>query len=343
MKNLVISFSVKVTITAATVAYFCAFSSCSRKENEFSPDRNKIEYNNKLLASLRTIDGLNIRNAQNIVIVTNNTMNWVGVEHNNTLAYIAKNTNFYSKSSSIISVKQPFGNETTDYFDSNVNDRIKILSQKYWNEQAIPNNMTLEQVQTLSTIGISNDSERLMTDSIVSFLTTNKLKDPTTYGTDGFVKSAYQNMTLLVKQGKMTDFEAHADSILLSKVINMEDLTLAQNTIIMFENSIMSSNLPQVIKDRQLVHFSIFRNSLAYWGNVMNDQNNNWHKKNEMKKFIIDSSNARLPRWLKWTCIGFADAIGGILGGELGGGIGSAIGAGVGGAVASGIAEDAVN
>ena len=294
--------------------------------------KNELEHS-KLLSQLRSVSTVPQSNLKVVPLITNNPFNWVGVEHNNSLAYLNAKIDFTNNTPVTISVKQPLSSQTTNVFCQNVNDKMKTLLQKYWNEQAIPNNMTNEEVASISP-KYNNNSQRVMGDEMLEFLTANKLKNPITYGERAFIQSAYQKMMLLANQGKITSFEVHADSILLSNVVLAEDLVLAQNTIINFENIIISSDLPQVVKNRQLCHAAVFRHSLAYWDGVANNPNNNWHNRKGMATLIPNNSTARLPRWLKKLCISFCGGVGGMMGGTLG-----PIGAGVGGALASAFAD----
>ncbi len=254
-----------------------------------------------------------------------NAYEWVGVEHNYTLDYVFNSVDFATNQPINIELKAPYQNSPTVTVNAvGVSDQIYTYTQKYWNNTAIPQNLTIAQYASLPVISVN--SQRLSMNGVVNWLKNNKFEDPCTSDNAAFLQSIYQKLSIQASLGRITTFEVHADSILVSHLLNEnnseEDL---KNIIIAFENDIISSELPVEVKDRQLLFASIFRNSLEYWFDAIDNPSHKCHA--YMSQYLSDCPNAtnQKGRWkkiLKGICTGFCDAVGGLLGGGVAGSLG---------------------
>ena len=246
----------------------------------------------------------------------NNKYEWVGIKHNDCLDYVSSNIADITDNSKglILSIRQPLSDEkiTTTFFGRA--DKTIGLTQKFWNE-----NVMDEYVRPYVTSNvIDNNYENKICTENLQYLTQNKFLDPRLDGLNKFNSDFYAKMKHFVEVGKISSFEADADSIIVSKAMETDDVQASIDIIKNAEKVITDAEIDQTIKTRQLTFLSIFRNSVGYWANVIEDENNPWWSVNR-DFFTRVGTHEGYARW-SWhkfwgvLLTGIADAVGGVVG-----------------------------
>lgn len=344
MKTPSVKFIVAILIAGAILATAC------RKNNATAPSSSADANNEQILAKLRNCKN-NVLASQSANKTTqlfnyanpNTPYEWVGVEHNKCMDYIATYMNVILNNNAPLqlSIRQPLSNQTTLGTYYSQADKIEALSQKYWNEN-VSDRYIRPYIEGSSTI--TNEIESAWSRDNISYFQNNPFADPRTKGLNAFNIDFYTKLQHYVALKTITPFEAHADSIIVVQVMETDSVELSLDIIRNAEGVINSSTLAPDIKARILCFLSIFRNSIGYWAVIIDDPNHPYHLLND-NFWNVTGPHQGYNKWnwnKFWECVctGLADAAGGIAGGAAGsfaGPVGSSIGAGIVGAGASGV------
>lgn len=309
-----------------------SFQSC-KKENT-----NTINNETNVLTKLRQISiASNNQTSNKTTSETfdfsnpNNPYEWVGIAHNNSLDYVAgfMNDIIDDSKSIIVNIKQPYSSDVVQVNATNKVSKISALTQKYFNETVIP--------QHPANDGLTITSEQQWSNSVTTFFFSNKYVYPQVSGLNAYNNDIWVKLTNMVAMNSLTPFEANADSIIIAKVMETNDIQLSLNVIKDAEGTIISSNLSDKIKAHQLEILSILRNSIGYWATVMQDTTNPWWQLNS-RIWNITGTHTGYARWSWnkfWETVvtGIADALGTAAGGP------TLVGSAIVGGIASGLVE----
>mgnify|MGYP001040820168 CR=1 FL=1 len=268
----------------------------------------------------------------------NNKFDWVGIKHNDCLDYVASNIPAITDDSKnlTLTIRQPLSDESSTV---ELNGRIQKaigLTQKYWNEKVMD-----EYVRPfVSGPVINNNYENNISSENIQYLTENKFIDPRLDGLDKFNSDFSLKLNHYVEAGKITTFEAEADKSIVKQAMETDDVQASIDIIKSAEKIIIEASIDETVRTRQLTFLSIFRNSIGYWANVIDDQSNPWWtiNKNFFQRVGTHEGYARWSWHKFWGVLltGIADAVGGVvgvfieppvLGAAVGGVVGSALSA----------------
>jgi hypothetical protein len=333
MKKLIFSLSI-LAISGL------AITSCKKTSNTTSiPSTSDLK--SRLLTKLRNakndaIAGKGYTTGKTTTDYSNsqNPYEWVGINHNNDLAYIATfMSNLVDDHQTLtLTIREPLTDNVLNGRYNTFNDKVTALSQKFWNENVSDKYVRPYVAQN----SVTNASEKSTSNDIISYLSTNKFVDPRTDGLNKFNEDLYGKLEHWVQDGTITQFDAQADSIVVYQVMETDSVEQSIAIIKTAEDDIINSQLDDETKTRQLVFLSILRNSIGYWVDVMQDNNSPWQRTNGafINRVGTHEGYAKFSWHAFWGAVleGVADAVGGIAG--AGGG---PIVSGIAGGVASGV------
>lgn len=213
-----------------------------------------------------------------------------------------------------LTIRQPLDTTTTTSTFYGRTDKTIALTQKFWNERIMDDYVT----PNIKEVSFTSDGETKISKETVTYFKSNKFVDPRLSGLDEFNKDFYSKMQHLVDSGKLTSFEASADSIVIYQAMETDSLEQSIAIIVEAEKIIKDASLEDIVKTRQLVFLSIFRNSIGYWANVIDNESNPWWTTNS-NFFTRIGTHEGYGKW-SWhkfwgtLLTGVADAIGGMLG-----------------------------
>lgn len=304
-----------LSVIALTFVTGFLLISCTKDDNS----QNLAE--NNLLAKLRmTVIRSTSKDSLSGILSdysnNDNPYEYVGVNHNKALDYISTYMNNIKDDSQNLSVeiKEPLTNNTFVKVCNGTTDKITALSLKYSNANTL-NTYTKEDLNV--------NSELSTTDKTITYLKANKFADPRLSGLNEFNINYFKKLQYLKENGKINDFETHADSIIVAHVMETDDIVASVQIIKNAENDFLKSDIDSKIKERQLSYLSILRNSIGYWSQVTEDTSNPWWQLNN-DFFTRVGTHEGYSKW-SWhnfwenLAIGAADGLGGLAGTGLGG------------------------
>ncbi|NJO93117.1 MAG: hypothetical protein HC831_32280 [Chloroflexia bacterium] len=136
------------TFVLLAVVILVGLSACKQEslkpEKSLKKDSNLFEV---VLVKLRNMQGNSTQGRTNST--TANPYEWIGIEHNNTLDYVFNNINFSNNQPVNIDLRAPYQNSPTTIVNAvGVDNQIYTYTQKYWNNIAVPQNLTAAQYAT---------------------------------------------------------------------------------------------------------------------------------------------------------------------------------------------------
>jgi hypothetical protein len=258
--------------------------------------------------SQKTGDDLNGGNFSN----PKNPYEWVGIEHNNCLDFVGQYAGniLDNNSGLVLSIKEPFNDQifTTSY--TGKVDKIKAISQKYWNENVIPNRPS-SYFQNADK-KLTNQQQAVICSDNFNWFNQNKYLDPITAGLTLYKANINQKLSYFSDNNTITIEELEADSTIISHIFNSSSLDEAIDVIKQAESIIiLSTDINKDVKIRQLIFLSIYRNSIGYWANAVKITNHPLIAINSQYfgKPYPEWSWKRFWRGLAVAC---ADALGGV-------------------------------
>lgn len=260
-----------------------------------------------------------------------NPYEWAGIAHNKALDYVAGYMSDLTdeKKSMTVLIKQPLTEDVTTKVITARKDKVIALTQKYVNENVAGKHDVDP--------GLTNAKEEEMSNSAIRYFTTNKYLDPRLSGLNDFNKDVWEKLTYLYTVGKLTDFEAHADSIIIAKIMETDDIQASIDIIKEAENTMLTASIEEKIKVHQLAFFSVLRNSIGYWSAVIQDPANPWWSLNKdlFTRIGTHTGYGRFSWHKFWGSVleAVADGVGGLIGGAAGTAIGGPAGGVVGGII----------
>lgn len=331
----------RLTLITATLLLFFVLNSCKKTGDALS--KHPKDYS-EILAKLRNIKNDQKGNKPNSKIYArttaldysnpDNPYDWVGIKHNDCLDYVSSYMSDITNNSSGLSltIRQPLNNSTTTATFYGRTDKTIALTQKYWNENVMDSYVA----PYVKESSFSNDDENTITKDNIDYFKQHNFVDPRLSGLNAFNNDFYSKLQYFVDAGKLTSFEANADSIVVYQAMETDSLEQSIAIIIEAEKIIQEASLEDAVKTRQLVFLSIFRNSIGYWANVIEDESNLWWTTNR-DFFTRVGSHEGYARW-SWhkfwgvLLTGLADAVGGVVGAlieppVLGAAVGGVVGA----------------
>jgi hypothetical protein len=142
-----------------------------------------------------------------------------------------------------------------------------------------------------------------------------------------------------VSNNSISADEAFADSLIVDYVFKANSLDDAISVIRQAESILISADMDEIIRVRQLSFLAIFRNSIGYWAKAIVTPNH------PMIAINATYFNTPYPKfsWRKFwkaVAVGFADAAGGLAGGLISSpALGAIVGGIVGGACSGAVGE----
>lgn len=262
-----------------------------------------------------------------------NPFDFVGYHHNKSLDVVRVNLKNVMNDNESISIRlngQNLGGGAI--LKTRIDKTIGII-QNYW-LQNVSNSIPSNPSRLFE--NVKSSYANLITDTNPT-----QLARKNTSTNRDYSKIFYTKIEKLERNNGLTPVEKSIDSLLLSKVLDCEDLNDFINLTKSFESAISTSNLPNSTKERQLIFLSIFLQSGYYWEQVSKDPSSEWHSVyGQIFSDVKDNGRVKLPKWLKWVIIGAADGLGGLAGSLVSSPVGAAVVGGIAGGVASGVAED---
>jgi|GEM_PF-4653128 len=303
-----------------TSAILLCFASCKKSTDNLN--RQEANDKGKILSELRAIslDNSNTTQAKTTSDVfnfqnDNNPFEWVGEAHNDCLDYLAQYMDELvdTTDSMSISIKQPYSSDVINVSAITTKDKIVALSEKFFNEN-IASSHTQDD-------GVDINTENENNQSIINYFENNQYVYPQVSGLNAYNENIWLKLTYFAEEGYLTDFESHADSIVISKIMETDDVQSSLDIIKSSETVILNSSLGETEKNNQLIFLAILRNSIGYWANVIQDTNNPWWQLNVRIWNITGTHEgyAKITPLFHWSwhnfwgalCAGAADALGG--------------------------------
>lgn len=270
-----------------------------------------------------------------------NPYEWVGVKHNECLEYVSSFMSDITDDENglELSIRQPLSDESTSSTLYGSTDKMIGLTQKFWNEQVMD-----DYVRPYVESSFNNEEELNIIEQNLGYLQENKFVDPRINGSDEFIGDFWSKLQYFQETQRINEFEAHADSIIVYQIFEIENIEESVGLITEAESIINGSSIEDAVKTRQLVFLSILRNSIGYWETVMADEHHPWWTLNGdfFNREPEGQPGGRVSGFWKkfWRSlvIGLSDAVGGLVGAVisppvLGAAVGGVVGAGLSAAV----------